>query len=87
VAAARVPNPDVPAKLSIEFGGFFGDYWIIDLDREEYRYAVVGHPTRQYLWILSRAPTMDSVTLGPILDRATQKGFDVTRLEYTKQVP
>ena len=87
VAAARVPNPAVPAKLSVEFGGFFGDYWIIDLDRDDYRYAVVGHPTRQYLWILSRTPTMDTASLGPILDRASQKGFDVTRLEYTKQVP
>jgi apolipoprotein D and lipocalin family protein len=87
VAAARVPNPAVSAKLSVEFGGFFGDYWIIDLDREDYRYAVVGHPARQYLWILSRTPTLDAVHLTPILERATQKGFDVSRLEYTKQVP
>jgi apolipoprotein D and lipocalin family protein len=87
VAAARVPNPDVPAKLSVEFGGFFGDYWIIDLDRDNYRYAVVGHPTRQYLWILSRAPTLDAAVLGPILERATQKGFDISRLEYTRQSP
>jgi apolipoprotein D and lipocalin family protein len=87
VAAARVPDPGVPAKLSVEFGGFFGDYWIIDLDREHYGYAVVGHPTRQYLWILSRTPTMDAAALAPILERATQRGFDVARLEYTKQVP
>jgi apolipoprotein D and lipocalin family protein len=87
VAAGRVPNPDVPAKLSLEFGGFFGDYWIIDLDRDDYRYAVVGHPTRQYLWILSRTPTMDAAVLQPVLDRATQRGFDVSRLEYTQQTP
>jgi apolipoprotein D and lipocalin family protein len=87
VAAARVPNPAVPGKLSVEFGGFFGDYWIIDLDRDDYRYAVVGHPARQYLWILSRTPTLEPADLSPILERATQKGFDVTRLEYTKQVP
>jgi apolipoprotein D and lipocalin family protein len=87
VAAARVPNPDVPAKLSIEFGGYFGDYWIIDLDRDGYQYAVIGHPARQYLWILSRKPTIESATLAPILERATQKGFDVSRLEYTKQAP
>ena len=87
VAAARVPDRQVPAKLSVEFGGFFGDYWIIDLDRDDYRYAVVGHPTRQYLWILSRTPTMETSTLAPILERASQHGFDVTRLEYTKQTP
>jgi apolipoprotein D and lipocalin family protein len=87
VAAARVPDPAVPAKLSVEFGGFFGDYWIIDLDRDAYRYAVVGHPTRQYLWILSRTPAMDAASLAPILERAKGRGFDVTRLEYTKQTP
>ena len=87
VAAARVPDPAVPAKLSVEFGGYFGDYWIIDLDRDDYRYAVVGHPARQYLWILSRTPTMDPATLAPLLQRATERGFDVSRLEYTKQAP
>ena len=87
VAAARVPNPDVPAKLAVEFGGFFGDYWIIDLDRDAYSYAVVGHPTRQYLWILSRTPTLEPAMLDPILERAREKGFDVGRLEYTKQQP
>jgi apolipoprotein D and lipocalin family protein len=85
VAAARVPNVNVPAKLSVEFGGFFGDYWIIDLDREGYRYAVVGHPTRQYLWIMSRTPSLDPAVLTSLLDSASQKGFDVSRLEYTKQ--
>jgi apolipoprotein D and lipocalin family protein len=86
-ASAKVTNAAVPAKLSVDFGGFFGDYWIIDLDRDGYRYAVVGHPTRQYLWILSREPTLDNATLSPILARAAQNGFDTTRLEYTKQAP
>jgi apolipoprotein D and lipocalin family protein len=87
LASAKVTNPAVPAKLSVDFGGFYGDYWIIDLDQDEYKYAVVGHPTRQYLWILSRTPSLDGDKLAPILDRATQKGFDVSRLEYTKQLP
>ncbi|MET0591644.1 MAG: lipocalin family protein [Polyangiaceae bacterium] len=87
VAAARVPNVSVPAKLSVEFGGYFGDYWIIDLDRDGYRYAVVGHPTRQYLWIMSRTPSLDPAVLSTLLDSASKKGFDVSRLEYTKQAP
>ena len=86
-ASAKVTNTAVPAKLSVDFGGFYGDYWIIDLDRDGYRYAVVGHPTRQYLWILSREPALDSQTLTPILERAAQKGFDTGKLEYTKQKP
>jgi len=46
------------AKLKVQFfWPFSGDYWIIDLD-PDYRYAVIGHPSREYLWILSRTPTM-----------------------------
>jgi apolipoprotein D and lipocalin family protein len=86
-ASAKVTNAAVPAKLSVDFGGFYGDYWIIDLDRADYRYAVVGHPTRDYLWILSREPTLETSILAPILERASQKGFDISRLEYTKQIP
>ena len=86
-ASAKVTNAAVPAKLSVDFGGFYGDYWIIDLDRDDYGYAVVGHPTRQYLWILSRRPTLDESALAPLLERARQKGFDTSRLEYTKQLP
>ncbi|HMW38503.1 MAG: lipocalin family protein [Saprospiraceae bacterium] len=35
-----------------------GKYWINDL-APDYSYAVVGHPNRKYLWILSRTPQMD----------------------------
>ena len=49
-ALAKVTDPAVPAKLSLDFGGIYGDYWIIDLG-EHYEFAVVGHPTRDYLWI------------------------------------
>lgn len=83
-ASARVPDPAVPAKLSVDFGGFYGDYWIIDLP-VDYSYAVVGHPTRQYLWVLARGPTLDPATLNAVLNRASQNGFDVSNLEYTVQ--
>jgi apolipoprotein D and lipocalin family protein len=85
-ASAIVPDPAVPAKLSVDFGGFYGDYWILEVD-SNYSYAVVGHPTRQYLWILSRTNTMDAATLTTLLDHATKNGFDVSRLEYTAQSP
>ena len=32
---------------------FYGDYWIIDLEKD-YNYALAGSPNREYLWILSR---------------------------------
>jgi apolipoprotein D and lipocalin family protein len=83
---ATVPDKSVPAKLAIDVGGFSGDYWILDVGAD-YEYAVVGHPTRLYLWIMSRTPTLDSDTLQGILDRAQSKRFDTSKLQYTPQPP
>ena len=42
------------ARLRVSFfWPFSGDYWIVDLGKN-YEYAVIGHPKRKYLWILSR---------------------------------
>lgn len=84
-ASGKVTDPSATAKLSVDFGGgFYGDYWIIDLG-EHYEFAVVGHPTRQYLWIISRTPALDSATLAGVLQRAQAKGFDTSHLQYTPQ--
>jgi apolipoprotein D and lipocalin family protein len=85
-AHAVVPDPSAPGKLSVNFGGFYGDYWIIDLGAN-YEYAVVGHPSRDYLWILSRTPSLDSTVTASILQRAQSNGFDTSRLAYTQQSP
>ena len=81
---ASVPDPGVPAKLALDVMGFSGDYWILEVG-DSYEYAVVGHPSRSYLWILSRAPTLDATTLQGALSRAQSAGFDTTKLEYTPQ--
>jgi apolipoprotein D and lipocalin family protein len=85
-ARGVVPDPSVPAKLSVDFGGVYGDYWILEIG-ERYDYAVIGHPSRDYLWILSRTPVLDAGTLEGALARTKDKGFDTSRLEYTEQAP
>jgi MYXO-CTERM domain-containing protein len=82
---ATVTDPTVPAKLALQVGGFSGDYWIIEVGTN-YEYAVVGHPTRAYLWILSRTPVLDSTTLEGIVSRAQTNQFDTSTLQYTPQV-
>jgi apolipoprotein D and lipocalin family protein len=68
------------AKLRVRFfWPFWGSYWIIDLGRD-YEYAVVGHPGRGYLWILSRTPTMDDEVFAGIADRLRRNGYDPARL-------
>jgi apolipoprotein D and lipocalin family protein len=73
------------AKLKVQFfWPFKGKYWIIDL-ADDYSYAVVGHPNRQYLWILSRTPKMESDLYNQILQRLENKGFKISQLEKTDQ--
>ena len=73
------------AKLRVRFfWPFSGAYWIIDLGHD-YEYAVVGHPARTYLWILSRTPKMDDAVYNAILKRLTGASYDVTKLVKTKQ--
>lgn len=83
---AWVADPDrSQAKLKVQFfWPFRGDYWIIDLD-PEYGFAVVGHPSRDYLWILARTRTMEPAVYEALLARIEAKGFDLERLNPTPQ--
>lgn len=62
----------------------WGDYWILDLDKD-YKYAAIGDPKREYLWILSRTPEMKDATYQNILRRVEQLGFNPAKLQKTPQ--
>ena len=82
---ARVKDTKTNAKLEVSFfWPFWGDYWIIDLG-DDYEFAVVGHPSRDYLWILSRVPTMDATVYAGILQRLRDKDYPLDRLKRTLQ--
>jgi apolipoprotein D and lipocalin family protein len=85
-ATARVADRNGPnTKLKVTFfWPFSGNYWIIDLD-PEYRWAVVGEPKRDYLWVLSRTPQLPDESYVQIVARAKQQGYDVTWLMKTAQ--
>jgi apolipoprotein D and lipocalin family protein len=73
------------SKLKVQFfWPFKGKYWIIDL-ADDYSYAVVSHPNRKYLWILSRTNKMNDVTYQQIVSRLKEQGFDLTKLQITQQ--
>jgi apolipoprotein D and lipocalin family protein len=74
------------AKLKVQFfWPFKGKYWIIDL-ADDYSYAVVSHPNKKYLWILSRTPKMDDTIYQEVLARLKSKGFDLLKLQRTVQI-
>ena len=85
VGSARVVDATSNAKLKVTFfWPFEGDYWIIDLD-EDYRYAVVGEPSRSFLWILNRTPQMDENTYADIIDSLPSFGYEPSRLILVPQ--
>jgi apolipoprotein D and lipocalin family protein len=61
-------------------------YLVIDLD-PEYRWAVVGHPSRNYFWILSRERTLSPAIYTGILERAAAQGYDTSRVALVPQPP
>ncbi|NJK63214.1 MAG: lipocalin family protein [Synechococcaceae cyanobacterium SM2_3_1] len=86
-AVGRVADSETNAKLALTFEGnsFEEPYWIIDLDAENYQYAVVSNPQRSGLFILSRQPTLSSVAYEGILERLLAQDYDLSRLRITSQ--
>lgn len=73
---AKVVEDSQGAKLRVSFfRPFYGDYWILELD-PNYRWALVGEPSRKYAWILARDTSLDAATLERLLTRAETLGFD-----------
>lgn len=91
---ARVVDERTSAKLKVRFAPAFlsflpmvwGDYWVIGL-ADDYSWAVVGSPDRDYLWILARRTELTKGELADATDAARANGFDVDRLRMTPQTP
>jgi apolipoprotein D and lipocalin family protein len=82
---ARVVDRTTNAKLKVSFfWPFWGAYWIIGLDTD-YQWAIVGHPNRNYLWILSRSTQMNEPLYGELLQLIADKGYDLTKIKWTFQ--
>jgi apolipoprotein D and lipocalin family protein len=87
IARARafiVPGSE-NTRLKVQFfWPFRGDYYIIGL-ADDYSWALVGTPSRKYLWILSRESFMSTETYNRILILIREKGLSTTLLQKTPQ--
>jgi apolipoprotein D and lipocalin family protein len=88
ISGMATPANPGNSRLNVRFDTFVsklfpglttGKYWILHLD-EDYGNVVVGDPGRDYLWILSRSPTIDQRTYERLANIAAEKGFDPARL-------
>jgi apolipoprotein D and lipocalin family protein len=87
---AWVPDASKSSKLKVSFVRFLGiwwfgaPYWVIDL-APDYSYAVVGHPSRTYGWILSRTPTLPDEVLAGIVERLEAQGYQFSDFRIQDQ--
>ena len=76
-----------PGRLEVRFAPdwlswvpmVWADYWVIALD-PGYQWAMVGEPDRDYLWILSRTPTMERAQFDALKAQAEAMGYDLSEL-------
>lgn len=96
--AQGIAEPQVAGrtdKLWVRFDNWFsrlapgltkGEYWVLYHDAD-YRLALVGHPNREYLWLLSRTPTVSAQTRQQLLDLARKQGYPTDQLIWRQANP
>lgn len=92
IGVAKQIGPSSSPKLEVRFAPewlsflpfVWGDYWVIDID-DNYQLVAVSEPKKEYLWILARTPKVEPGRYNKLLTRLQQKGFDIGKLEITKQ--
>lgn len=82
---AWVPDKQFPGRLKVTFfWPFAGNYYILVLDKQ-YQYALVGDPSREYLWVLARSKSLDETIYTSLLDHAKKEGFDTQKILEVEQ--
>jgi apolipoprotein D and lipocalin family protein len=61
------------------FWPFAGNYYIMSLD-DNYQYALVGDPSRKFLWVLSRTKNLDDAIYSRLMEHAKNNGFEPERV-------
>lgn len=82
-----VDAPDVGRLKVSFFGPFYGGYNILELDIENYEYALVAGPDRSYLWILARSPDLAETIVQSLVEKARSLEFPVDELIYVSHSP
>jgi apolipoprotein D and lipocalin family protein len=82
--AKVVPNSGGAKLLVSFFRPFYGDYWVLALPAD-YRWVLVGEPSRRYGWILSRTPQMLPADLQAAMTQAQALGYQRSAFRLTPQ--
>lgn len=84
-AVARVVNKKSNAEWAVRFiWPFEAPYLVIGLS-EDYGRCVIGHPSRDLVWIMSRKPTMSDTDYNSTIRDLARKGYDPKRIVKVPQ--
>ncbi len=73
------------AHLKVSFfGPFYGSYIVFELD-QQYQYAFISGPSREYLWLLARQPQVSDKLKSAFIAAAKAKGFAAEELIFVEQ--
>ncbi len=83
---AKLADKNNTGHLKVSFFlWFYADYYVLELDETNYQYALVGSSSMNYLWILCRTAQMDETIYNKLLDKAKNRGYDISKLEKVLQ--
>ena len=83
-AVGKGKRTNTPALLRVSFfGPFYADYRVMMIDAN-YKYALVGSGDADYLWILSRTPTLADAAKSALLVEARRRGYETGKLIWVK---
>lgn len=84
VGKAKFVSSPNEGKLKVSFfGPFYSAYNIVELD-PEYRYALIVGRNKNYIWFLSRTPSMPEEVKQKYVDIAESLGYDLSRLVWVE---
>ena len=84
-AQARILPATNNAKIRVTFMGVINqEYWILDR-ADDGSWAIMATPGGNYVWLLSRRPTLDAATRARLIARIGQLGYPVARLQFPAQ--
>jgi len=80
----RPTNPGYSQLLLTFYRVIRGRLWIIELDHD-YRWALMGTPSRRRLWLIARSPRLAQAEYDRAMAIAAAQGYDAARLRPTPQ--
>jgi apolipoprotein D and lipocalin family protein len=84
-ALAVVDDKTSNARWHVRFFKIISVKYVILAVDPNYQWAVVGHPSRNYGWVLARSPQLDAATYQRTLEVLAAQGYDTSRFQKVPQ--